>query len=43
MSGAPKVMPSTLLCWPVMSDLDVDGMAVEVELFCCYVMDGSRG
>jgi len=29
--GCSKSMPPVLLCWPVSSDVDVDGMAVEVE------------
>lgn len=42
--AAPKVMPSILLCWPTISKVDVEGMAVEVEhscqcsaKFCCCV------
>ena len=31
MRAAPKVMPTILLYWPIMSEADVDGMAVEVE------------
>ena len=31
MSAALKVMPPVLLCWPTMSDVDVGGMAAEVE------------
>jgi len=31
MKVAPKVMPLILLYWPVMSEEDVDGMAIEVE------------
>ena len=27
----PKLMPSILLCWPMMSEADIGGMAVEVE------------
>jgi len=45
-----KVMPPILLCWPMMSEKDVGGMAVEVEpfqqyfiTFCCHETDGSRG
>ena len=45
-----KAMPPTLLCWPRMSEVDVGGMALEVEpshqrsiTFCCHVTDGSRG
>ena len=47
---ALKVVPPILWCWPMMSEADVGGMAVEVEpshqysiTFCCYVTDGSRG
>ena len=29
--AAPKVMCLILVCWPTMSDVDVGGMAVEVE------------
>ena len=29
--AAPKVMPPILLCWPTTSEVDVGGMAVEVE------------
>ena len=43
-------MPPILLCWPMMSEADVGGMAVEVEpsyqysiTVCCHVTDGSRG
>ena len=31
MRAALKVMPPILLCWPMMSEADVGGMAVEVE------------
>ena len=48
--AARKVMPPTLLCWPTMSEVDVDSMAVKAEpshqysvTLCCCVMDGSRG
>ena len=43
---ALKIMPLILLCWPMMSERNVDGMAVEAEpsvTFCCCVTDGSRG
>jgi len=47
---APKIVPLLLLCWPVTSEVDVGGMAVEVEAslqysttVCCCVADGSRG
>jgi len=43
-------MPPSLLCWPVVSEADVAGMAAEVEpshhpsvSCCCHVTDGSRG
>ena len=45
-----KSVPTVLLGWPITSEADVSGMAVEVELshqysvsFCCHVTDGSRG
>jgi len=45
-----KVMPPMSLCWPMTSEVDADGMAVEVETShqcsitcCCHVTDGSRG
>ena len=44
-----KAVPPILLCWPMMSEADVGGMAVEVEpshqysiTFCCHITDGSR-
>ncbi len=44
-----KVMPPTLLCWPMNSEVDVSGMVVEVEpslqyfvIYCCHATDGSR-
>ena len=47
---ALKIMPPILLCWPMMSEADVGGMAVKAEpshqhsmTFCCCVTDGSRG
>ena len=50
MRAAPKVMPPILLCWPMTSEVDVGGMAVEVEpsrqysvKFCCCATDDSRG
>ena len=30
-TAVPKVMPSILLCWPAVSEVDVGGMAAEVE------------
>ena len=50
MKAALKVMPPILLHWPTRSDINVDGMEVEIEpshqysiaLYCC-VTDGSRG
>jgi len=45
MRAAPKVMPSILFCWPMVSEVDACGMTVEVGLslpysvtFCCCVM-----
>jgi len=42
--AALKVMPPNLLRWPMTSEVDVGGMAVEVEpshqypgMFCCHV------
>ena len=39
-----------ILCWPMTSEVDAGGMAVEVEhshqyfiTFCCCVTDGSSG
>jgi len=29
--AAPKVMPPILSCWPMTSEVDVDGMTVEAE------------
>ena len=50
MRAAQKVLPPILWCWPTTSEVDVGGMAMEVELsqeysvmFCCCVTDGSRG
>jgi hypothetical protein len=44
MRVAPKLMPPILLCWSMMSEVDVDNMAIEVEpshqysiKFCCHV------
>ena len=49
-TAALKVILPILLCWHMMSEVDVGGMAVEVEAFpqysitvCCHVTDGSRG
>jgi len=50
MRAALKAVPSTLLCWHMMSEADV-GVTVEVEpshqysitFCCCCVTDGSRG
>jgi len=49
MRADPKVMPPVLLYWPTMSEVDVDGMAVEDEhscqhyiTFCCCATDGRR-
>ena len=50
MSAAPKVVPPVLLSWPMTSELDGGGMAVEAEPSCqyfvtcgCRMADGSRG
>ena len=50
MRATLKVMPPILLCWPMVSEVNVGGMAVEVEpshqhpiTFCCCVTEGSRG
>jgi len=50
MRTALTVMSPILLCWPTVSEADDGGWAVEVEpshqysiMFCCCVMDGSRG
>ena len=47
MRAAPKVMPPILSCWPMMSEMDVGGMAVEVEpvyqypvTFCAMAAEG---
>jgi len=47
--ASPKVTPPILLCWPTISQVNVGGMAVEVEhshqhsiTCCCHVTDGSR-
>jgi len=49
MRAALKVMPTILLCWATVSEIDGGGMAVEVSpsrqcsvTFCCCAMDGSR-
>ena len=34
--SVPKVMPPILLCWPMVSEVDVGGMAVEGEPFDQY-------
>jgi len=43
-------MALILLCWPITSEADGGGMAVEAEpshqysiTFCCHTIDGSRG
>jgi len=35
---APKLMPSILLCWPTISEMDVGGMAVEAELSAKFLL-----
>lgn len=49
MRAAPKVMPSTLLYCPTMSEVDIGIMAVEVEpshqysvKFCYHETDGKQ-
>lgn len=48
--AVPKVTSPILVCWPTMSAVDVDGMAMEVEpsqqyslALCCCAIGGSRG
>lgn len=48
--AAPKVMSPTLLYLPIMSEVNISSIVVEVESFnqysnkfCCHVMDSSRG
>ena len=50
MMTAPKVIPPMSLFWPMMSEVYVCGMTVEVEpfhqystTFCCCKTDGSTG
>lgn len=50
MTAALKVMRSILSHWPMTSEADVGGMAVEAESShqysvtrCCCMTDGSRG
>ena len=50
MRDVPKVRHPVLLHWPMVSEADDGGMAVETEPLhqypitcCCYVTDGSRG
>ena len=50
MRAALKVMLPILLCWPMISESDVDHMAVEVAFsllysvtFSCYVKDDRKG
>jgi len=45
-----KVMSATLLCWPMMSEVDAGGIVVGGEpshqysvTCCCRAIDGSRG
>ena len=49
MRTAPKVMPLILLSWPMTSEVDVVGIAVDSDpshqysiTFCCHVTDGNR-
>ena len=49
LSAVLKVMPSISLCWSMMSEVNVGGMAVEAKPFCqysiiccCCVTDGIR-
>ena len=49
MESALKVMPTILLCWPIMSEVYVGGITVEVgpsqqySITCsCHATDGSR-
>ena len=50
MRAALKAKPPILSCWPMTSEADIGGTAVEVEpshqypiTCCCCVTDGSRG
>ena len=50
MRTTPKVMPPITQCWPLTSEEDGGGTAVEAEASswypvtcCCSVTDGSRG
>ena len=50
MMAAPKVTPPISLCWPMILEADVGGMAIEVEhshqypiTFCYHVTDCSTG
>ena len=50
MRTAPKIIPPILLCWPMTSEVNVGGVAVEAEPSPHYsatclrhVTDGSRG
>lgn len=36
MRAAPKAVPHTLLCWSTTLEVDLGGMAVEVEPSCQY-------
>ena len=46
MRAAPKIMPPVLLCWPTVSEADVDHMVKPCHkyfiTFCCPVTGGSR-
>lgn len=49
MRATPKVMSPILLGWSIMSEVDIDGVAVDTEpshqysiKFCCWVTDDSK-
>ena len=50
MKAALKIMPPILLCWLLMSQVDIGDIAVEIGhscqdsiRFCCGMTDGHRG
>lgn len=50
LKDAPEVIPPILLYRPTISEADVGGIAILVELshqysitFCCHAIDGIRG